>query len=176
MRLYLGVGMAVAALATATAATAATAAAGIDDAALSASLRAIRFANQGTTVATDTYFWEDIQAVGPGAGMLYLEADNVSCTNCVWSDQGAYFKPHPYLFKEVPPNTTTVGRDDAGVCNVSHVEVGDMPGGDIGSVVRGRTRGLVSGCYSWRMMASCSDAVVVCVWRRSACRLVAAYS
>ena len=30
--------------------------------------------------------------------LIYLEADNVSCVQCVWSDGGKYYVAHPYLF------------------------------------------------------------------------------
>eukprot|EP01051_Picozoa_sp_SAG22_P006579 SAG22_NODE_435_length_10524_cov_8.503789_7_plen_741_part_00 len=62
-------------------------------------LSAVTFLNSGVTRATDTFFFEDIDAIGDGQVLIYLEADNVSCVQCVWSDGGKYFVPHPYLFR-----------------------------------------------------------------------------
>ena len=66
-------------------------------------LSAIHFNNNGTTLSTDRFHWETIRPVGDSQKLFYLEAENVSCTGCVWSDGGKYFVPHPYLFKDVRP-------------------------------------------------------------------------
>ena len=96
----------------------------------SASLRRVEFANSGVTRANDSVFFADIVPVGKGAVMVYLEADNVSCTNCVWSDGAQYFEPHPYLFK-VDPNAPPTPAPPPPVCNLSAAVKGDRPGDDI---------------------------------------------
>lgn len=69
---------------------------------LAARLRTLRFLNSGTARATDRFHLENITPNGLGESIIYLEADNVSCTTCVWSDGGRYNVPHPYLFLSPP--------------------------------------------------------------------------
>ena len=66
---------------------------------LSSALSSLSFLNSGITRSTDSFFWENIRNVGDGQKLIYLEAENVSCTSCVWSDGGAYYVPHPYMWK-----------------------------------------------------------------------------
>ena len=42
--------------------------------------------------------WEPIYIVGEKQKLIYLEAQNVSCTECNWSDGGRFNEPHPYRF------------------------------------------------------------------------------
>eukprot|EP01065_Artemidia_motanka_P038717 TRINITY_DN47565_c0_g1_i1.p1 TRINITY_DN47565_c0_g1~~TRINITY_DN47565_c0_g1_i1.p1 ORF type:complete len:985 (+),score=290.16 TRINITY_DN47565_c0_g1_i1:57-3011(+) len=90
------------------AASAATAAAD-----LFSSLHDVEFRNAGVTTSNDEFHWEVLKPVGEGQVAIYLEADNVSCTQCVWSDQGKYYTPHNYLFK------TTKGSGDSHYAGVS---------------------------------------------------------
>ena len=68
-------------------------------------LDALEFLNEGTTFASDEFFWAQIEPVGEAQKLVYLEAENVSCASyagddaCVWSDGGQYYEPHPYRFK-----------------------------------------------------------------------------
>lgn len=62
-------------------------------------LNAVTFLNSGVTRSTDAFLYEDIDAIGEGQVLIYLEAENVSCVHCVWSDGGKYYVPHPYLFR-----------------------------------------------------------------------------
>ncbi len=77
--------------------SASAAPAGADE--LHDALAAVTFLNSGVTRSTDSFFFEDIDAIGEGQALIYLEADNVSCVHCVWSDGGKYYIPHPYLFQ-----------------------------------------------------------------------------
>lgn len=83
-------------------AAALSAAGGTDS--LYGALTAVPFLNSGVTRSTDSFFFEEIDAIGEGQKLIYLEADNVSCVHCVWSDGGKYYIPHPYLFRA---NATT---------------------------------------------------------------------
>lgn len=105
------------------------------DADISTALRRVQFANEGTTRSNDTFFFSNIVPVGEGAKLMYLEADNVSCAQCVWADGAKYFVDHPYLFKEaegpavttIAPKTTTTTSQ----CKPDPVQKGDRPGDDI---------------------------------------------
>jgi hypothetical protein len=61
-------------------------------------LQKFTFLNEGTTTSRDRFHFEAIKPVGPGQVAIYLEPDNISCTQCVWADQAKYYAPHPYLF------------------------------------------------------------------------------
>ena len=67
-------------------------------------LDSLTFRNSGTIQSSDVYDWRILNAslrggTHNGQVAIYLEAENVSCTQCVWSDGGKYYIPHPYLFK-----------------------------------------------------------------------------
>lgn len=47
---------------------------------LSDALERFEFFNTGETLATDSFFWDLIRPVGESQKLIYLEADNVSCT------------------------------------------------------------------------------------------------
>lgn len=78
-------------------------------------LSSVSFLNSGVTAASDSFFFEDIDAIGDGQKLIYLEADNVSCVHCVWSDGGKYYVPHPYLFKANPSDVLAQAQDNAAV-------------------------------------------------------------
>lgn len=60
-------------------------------AALFDALQRVTFLNKGITNASDHFHWEIVQTVGDKQVPIYLEADNVSCVKCVWSDGGKYY-------------------------------------------------------------------------------------
>lgn len=95
------------------------------DESLHDALAAVSFLNSGVTRSTDSFFFEDIDAIGEGQELIYLEADNVSCVHCVWSDGGKYYVPHPYLFM-ANETQQSAGLSSAPVQSVSFTELSPL--------------------------------------------------
>eukprot|EP00937_MAST-01D_sp_MAST-1D-sp2_P006421 g6421.t1 len=93
-------------------------------------LQEVQFRNDGFTRADDEFaFMGPLEACGTGQKVIYLEADNVSCTQCVWSDEGRYKTPHMYLFKRRAAGAPA--RDASKQC----VYDGDAPASGMRSAV-----------------------------------------